>query len=51
MGVVFIEKYKLDPSKCLMVGDRGEDKTFAARCGFKFQFAESFFKSYAQEGV
>jgi len=51
MGVVLIEKYKLDPSKCLMVGDRGEDRTFAARCGFNFQLAESFFKSFAQEGA
>lgn len=44
MGVYFIEKYKLNPSQCLYVGDRGEDKTFAARCGFQFQTAEEFFQ-------
>ena len=44
MGVVFIEKYKLDPAKCIMVGDFKSDKTFAARCGFKYEEANEFFK-------
>lgn len=36
IGVAFIEKYKLDPAQCIMVGDMTTDKSFAARCGFKF---------------
>jgi HAD superfamily hydrolase (TIGR01662 family) len=43
LGVAFIEKYKLDPSKCIMVGDMKTDKTFAERCGFQFKYAEEFF--------
>jgi HAD superfamily hydrolase (TIGR01662 family) len=46
LGVVFIEKYKLDPSKCMMVGDMTTDKTFTQRCGFQYQDAEQFFKSF-----
>jgi HAD superfamily hydrolase (TIGR01662 family) len=44
MGAYFIEKYKLLPSKCIMVGDMGGDKSFAARCGFQYVDAEVFFK-------
>ena len=44
MGAYFIEKYKLLPSKCIMVGDMGGDKSFAARCGFKYVDANDFFK-------
>ena len=44
MGVTFIEKYKLDPGECIMVGDMTSDKTFATRCGFQFVHAEDFFK-------
>ena len=44
MGLVFIEKYKLDPSKVTYVGDLGTDKTFAARCGFQFALADEFFR-------
>jgi HAD superfamily hydrolase (TIGR01662 family) len=39
MGAVFIEKYKLRPADCIMVGDQTTDKTFAERCGFKFVYA------------
>jgi HAD superfamily hydrolase (TIGR01662 family) len=44
MGVEFIEKYKLDPSQCVMVGDMKTDKTFAERCGFQFAWAHEFFR-------
>ena len=44
MGVHFIEKYKLDPSQCVMVGDMKSDKTFAERCGFQFVWAHQFFQ-------
>lgn len=43
MGVVFIEKYKLDPSKVLYVGDLKSDATFAERCGFGFAWAHEYF--------
>lgn len=43
MGVVLIEQYRLNPAACVMVGDRGEDKTFAERCGFQFIHADKFF--------
>lgn len=44
IGVYFINKYKLDPNRCIMVGDMKTDETFAKRCGFKFENAESFFQ-------
>jgi D-glycero-D-manno-heptose 1,7-bisphosphate phosphatase len=44
MGVHFIEKYKLDASQCIFVGDQTTDKTFAARCGFKYIDQSEFFK-------
>jgi HAD superfamily hydrolase (TIGR01662 family) len=44
MGVHFIEKYKLNPAKVTMVGDRGTDRTFATRCGFQYADAEEFFR-------
>lgn len=44
MGAWFIEKYKLRPSECIMIGDMTTDKTFAERCGFKFIHANEFFK-------
>ena len=43
MAVEFIEKYKLDPSKCIMVGDSKTDKTFASRCGFQYSKPKDFF--------
>jgi histidinol phosphatase-like enzyme len=43
LGVALVEKYKLDPSQCIMVGDRTTDKTFASRSGFQFQHASKFF--------
>ncbi len=42
-GVLLIEKHKLDPRKCIMVGDMTSDKTFAKRCGFRFAHADDFF--------
>jgi len=44
MGVFFIEKYKLDPSQTIFVGDMTKDKTFAERCGFQFSWADEFFR-------
>lgn len=50
-GVEFIEKYKLDPSQCIMVGDLKTDETFAKRCGFKYVHANLFFKDVVQDKV
>ena len=44
MGVELIFKYKLDPRKCTYVGDMTTDKTFAARCGFKFVDHSEYFR-------
>ncbi len=43
IGVHFIEKYKLDASQCIMVGDQTTDETFAKRCGFKYVDQQEFF--------
>jgi HAD superfamily hydrolase (TIGR01662 family) len=45
MGAFFIEKYKLNPSECIMVGDMTTDATFAERCGFQFTLENEFFKA------
>jgi D-sedoheptulose 7-phosphate isomerase/D-glycero-D-manno-heptose 1,7-bisphosphate phosphatase len=37
LGIEAIEKYKLDPEKCLMIGDKTTDRTFARRLGIEFQ--------------
>ena len=44
MGVVFIEKYRLNPAECIVIGDFKTDKTFAQRCGFQFADAKDFFR-------
>jgi HAD superfamily hydrolase (TIGR01662 family) len=44
MGVHFIEKYKLNPAECIVVGDMTSDATFAKRCGFQFCHANEFFR-------
>lgn len=44
MGVYFIERYKLNPKECIMVGDMKTDKTFAEHCGFQYCDATKFFK-------
>jgi imidazoleglycerol-phosphate dehydratase/histidinol-phosphatase len=44
MGLYFRDKYKLDLSKCIMVGDRKTDNTFADRLGIKYYTEKQFFK-------
>jgi len=43
LGVVFIEKYRLDPARCLYVGDGPQDPGFARRLGFEYREATTFF--------
>ncbi len=47
MAVQFFHKYKLDPKKCIMVGDMTSDKTFAKRSHMEFVHADEFFKAGA----
>lgn len=42
--VHFMEKYKLDPEQCIMVGDQTSDKTFAERCKLKYYHPDEFFR-------
>src|SRR5499427_4359132 len=44
MGVHWLEKYKLDNRRVVMVGDMTTDRTFAARCGVQFCDCEEFFR-------
>ena len=43
LGVMLIERYKLDPSKCVYVGDGPQDPGFARRLAFEYRDAEEFF--------
>jgi histidinol-phosphate phosphatase family protein len=43
LGVDYIERYKLDRARTVMVGDMTTDRTFAARCGVRYEDAEPFF--------
>ena len=38
-----IEKHRLDPGRCLFVGDGPQDPGFARRLGFSYRAAEEFF--------
>jgi histidinol phosphatase-like enzyme len=42
LGVLFIHRHRLDPSRCLYVGE-ARDRAFAARLGFEFREAGDFF--------
>ena len=43
LGVLLIERYKLDPSKCVYVGDGPQDPGFARRLGVEYRDAAQFF--------
>jgi len=43
LGVQLLWTYKLDPRKCLVVGDLGTDRSFAERCGIPFVDQAEFF--------
>ena len=45
LGVVFIQKYRLDPSSCIYVGADPQDPGFARRLGFQYRDAADFFAS------
>jgi predicted kinase len=43
LGVVFIQRYRLDPSACIYVGAGPQDPGFARRLGFQYRDAGEFF--------
>jgi aryl-alcohol dehydrogenase-like predicted oxidoreductase len=43
LGVVFIQRYRLDPSQCIYVGSGPQDPGFARRLGFQYRDATDFF--------
>jgi aryl-alcohol dehydrogenase-like predicted oxidoreductase len=42
LGVVFIQRYCLDPSQCIYVGSGPQDRSFARRLGFEYRDANDF---------
>ena len=43
LGVVFIQRYRIDPSRCVYVGNGPQDPGFARRLGFQYREAVDFF--------
>ena len=43
LGVVFIQRHRLDPSQCLYVGSGPQDPVFARRLGFQYRDAGEVF--------
>jgi aryl-alcohol dehydrogenase-like predicted oxidoreductase len=43
LGVVFIQRHRLDPSQCIYVGNGPQDPSFARRLGFRYQDAKDVF--------
>jgi hypothetical protein len=43
LGVVFIQRHRLDPSQCIYVGSGPQDPGFARRLGFRYREAGEFY--------
>jgi histidinol phosphatase-like enzyme len=43
LGVLFIDRYQLDPGQCVYVGSGPQDPGFARRLGFQYRDASDFF--------
>jgi hypothetical protein len=43
LGVVLIQRHRLDPSRCIYVGSGPQDPGFARRLGFQYRDAADFF--------
>jgi histidinol phosphatase-like enzyme len=43
LGVVLVERHRLDAARCLYVGPGPQDPGFARRLGFEYRHAEAFF--------
>jgi aryl-alcohol dehydrogenase-like predicted oxidoreductase/histidinol phosphatase-like enzyme len=44
LGVIFINRHQLDPSRCIYVGAGPQDPGFARRLGFAYRTADDFFE-------
>ena len=44
LGVLLIDRYRLDPSRCIYVGSGPQDPGFARRLGFGYRDATKFFQ-------
>jgi aryl-alcohol dehydrogenase-like predicted oxidoreductase/predicted kinase len=43
LGVLFVQRHRLDPSQCIYVGSGPQDPGFARRLGFTYREASDFF--------
>ncbi len=43
LGVVFIQRHRLDASRCIYVGAGPQDRVFARRLGFQYRESADFF--------
>jgi len=43
LGVLLIDRYRLDPARCIYVGAGAQDPGFARRLGFQYRDASDFF--------
>jgi predicted kinase/histidinol phosphatase-like enzyme len=43
LGVLFVQRHRLDPAQCLYVGSGPQDPGFARRLGFPYREADAFF--------
>jgi aryl-alcohol dehydrogenase-like predicted oxidoreductase/histidinol phosphatase-like enzyme len=43
LGVAFVLRHRLDPERCLAVGDDGQDEALARRLGFEYRDQRDFF--------
>jgi aryl-alcohol dehydrogenase-like predicted oxidoreductase/histidinol phosphatase-like enzyme/predicted kinase len=50
LGVVFVQRYRLDPARCLYVGAGPQDPGFARRLGFTYRDAVDFFRTAPAAG-
>lgn len=45
LGVLCMHRHRLDPGRCIYVGDGPQDPGFARRCGFQYVEAGQFFRT------
>jgi HAD superfamily hydrolase (TIGR01662 family) len=44
LGVLFVQRHRLNPAQCIYVGDGAQDPAFARRLGFTYRDANEFFE-------
>jgi histidinol phosphatase-like enzyme len=50
LGVQFIQRYRLDPARCVYVGAGPQDPGFARRLGFQYRDASDFWPIVREVG-